>query len=71
MPAGAHTAVEAREEQAKESRRSSSWEGNKDFCPLGVGDLIYSEPFYRIPPLRSRRDWHLFYFFCRLLLLRS
>jgi len=55
MPAGAHTAVEAREEQAKESRRSSSWEGNKYFCPLGVGDLIYSEPFYRIPPLRSRR----------------
>jgi len=37
MPTGAHTAVEAREEQAKESRRSSSWEGNKDFCSRAPG----------------------------------
>jgi hypothetical protein len=58
MPAGAHTAVEAREEQAKESQQAAAaaaGKGTKISVPWEWG--ISSTPNLSIAsPLRSRRD---------------
>jgi hypothetical protein len=75
MPAGAHTAVEAREEQAKESQQQLGRE--QRFLSPGSGGSHLLRTFLSHPlsghvaiRLLALRYRHLFYFFCRLLLLR-
>ena len=81
MPTGAHTAVEAREEPAKESQQEQQlgreqrflfpgpWEWGISSTPnLSIASPLSGHVAIRLLALRYR---HLFYFFCRLLLLRS
>jgi len=77
MPAGAHTAVEAREEQAKESQQQQQLGREQRFLSPGSGGSHLLRTFLSHPlsghvaiRLLALRYRHLFYFFCRLLLLR-